>query len=489
MSTILTFLKKNRLVIIVDIVLITLYLIVTSIAHNKAVSLYSQQEAARWENEDVVNVSKKDSSDSDASGKKRFKLSKLAGEKKMPYAQVSAFISPGRGLDSDGLNSVRSSLQEKLMKDSYGESQSGGRIWIDAYSCESNINLRKDSNTLSVTAVGVGGEFFQFHPMTLLSGSYISDSDLNHDRIVVDENFAWAMFGSNDIVGMQVWLGEGIYYISGVVKVDEDNISQMAYGNGNRVYMSYAELKKVSESLPITCYEAVLPNPISNYASNALKSAFGLSDESDEQLDKKENPLSFDDVEVIENTKRYETMELITKLKHWRLRSMRASSVGYPFWENIARVQDDTQMVLLLLRFVLLICPIISLVWLLYGLWELKTWTIKGLLLQEIEQARERRIIKAYEAKMAAEENESEDSREEDDISNVEVEYTDEQVDDISDVESEDSDEQTDDIDDEYVQEKDNDESVEDEDPIDDSIIEEEEEQIELRSVTGNDLF
>lgn len=407
------YVMQHKLILAVDIVLLVIYAIVTFAAHNMAASLYSQQEAARWENDDIVKVTdKKSSSEDGKKGKK--KLASLVGQKKMPYAQVSAFISPGRGVDTDALNGVRSSLQSTLAKDSYGESQTGGRVWIDAYSCEKKIELRKDRNTLSVTAVGVGGEFFQFHPMTLLSGSYISDSDLNHDRIVVDENFAWAMFGSNDIVGMQVWYGDKIYFVSGVVRPPQDNISQMAYGNGNRVYMYYNELKGQDEALPVTCYEAVYPNPISNYALNALKTAFNLTDENDEQLNKKENPLSFDDVEVIENTKRYETMELITRLKQWRLRSMRASSVGYPFWENVARVQDETQMILLIVRGILLICPIISFIWLIYGLWELKTWTIKGLILEEIEKERERRIWKAYEKRMAEEEEKTEgDSLEE----------------------------------------------------------------------------
>ncbi|MBR1599640.1 MAG: hypothetical protein IJ661_12110 [Lachnospiraceae bacterium] len=397
------YVMQHKLILAVDIVLLIIYAIVTFAAHNMAASLYSQQEAARWENDDIVKVTEKQSSSENNKNGKR-KLAGLVGQKKMPYAQVSAFISPGRGVDTDALNGVRSSLQSTLAKDSYGESQTGGRVWIDAYSCEKKIELRKDRNTLSVTAVGVGGEFFQFHPMTLLSGSYISDSDLNHDRIVVDESFAWAMFGSNDIVGMQVWYGDKIYFVSGVVRPPQDNISQMAYGNGNRVYMCYNELKSQEEALPVTCYEAVYPNPISNYALNALKTAFGLADENDEQLNKKENPLSFDDVEAIENTKRFETMELITRLKQWRLRSMRASSVGYPFWENIARVQDETQMILLIVRGVLLICPIISFIWLIYGLWELKTWTIKGLILEEIEKEHERRIWKAYEKRMAEEE-------------------------------------------------------------------------------------
>lgn len=403
MSTIATYIKRHRVVLIIDLILIIMYIIVTSVAHNKVSTLYSQQEASRWENDEVTNVTGKDKN-SKAPNKKKVNLKSLVGEKRMPYAQVSAFISPGHGMQLDEVSNVRSSIAEKLNKDSYSDSMTGGRVWIDAYSCETNINLRKDTNTLSATAVGVGGDFFQFHPMKLLSGSYIADSDLNHDRIVVDENFAWAMFGSNDIVGMQVWLGDSIYFISGVVEVPEDDISALAYGDNNRVYMYYSELKRINENLPITCYEAVLPNPISNYAYYALREAYGLSDDSeDTSLNKKKNPLSFDDVEIIENTKRFNTMELLTNIKTWKFRTMRTSSVGYPYWENVARVQDDTQMRLLLVRIILLIFPILSGIWFVYGLWKKKTWTIKGLLLEEIDKAKERKAWKLYEKKMAAE--------------------------------------------------------------------------------------
>lgn len=403
MSTIATYIKRHRVVLIIDLILIIMYIIVTSVAHNKVSTLYSQQEASRWENDEVTNVTGKDKN-SKAPNKKKVNLKSLVGEKRMPYAQVSAFISPAHGMQLDEVSNVRSSIAEKLNKDSYSDSTTGGRVWIDAYSCETNINLRKDTNTLSATAVGVGGDFFQFHPMKLLSGSYIADSDLNHDRIVVDENFAWAMFGSNDIVGMQVWLGDSIYFISGVVEVPEDDISALAYGDNNRVYMYYSELKRINENLPITCYEAVLPNPISNYAYYALREAYGLSDDSeDTSLNKKKNPLSFDDVEIIENTKRFNTMELLTNIKTWKFRTMRTSSVGYPYWENVARVQDDTQMRLLLVRIILLIFPILSGIWFVYGLWKKKTWTIKGLLLEEIDKAKERKAWKLYEEKMAAE--------------------------------------------------------------------------------------
>ena len=399
MTRIMEFVKRHKVLWIVNAALIILFFVFTGIAHSKVEALYAQQEAARWENDDVsLPVEEKDDPVE--------QVKEVIKNKKLPYAQVSTFVSTGHNMGKDELNSVRSSISEKLSKDSYLKADAENRVWIDAYSGESEISLRKDSNTLTVKAVGIGGDFFQFHPMKLLSGSYISENDLNHDMIVVDKNFAWAMFGSNDIVGMQLWLGSNIYYVAGVVDVDEDDISSMAYGNSNRIYMSYDELKKNAGEMPITCYEAVIPNPISNYAFYALKSAFGLSDEEQEGLDKKENPLSFDDVEVIENTKRYETMELLTSMKKWRLRSMRTSSVGYPFWENIARVSDEEQMILLLIRIMLLVCPVITLIWFIYSLWEMKTWSLKALILNEIDKERERRVVKAYEKKMAEKEAE-----------------------------------------------------------------------------------
>ena len=419
MSKITTFIKQHKVVLIIDVILIAMYFIITAIAHHKVDSMYSQQEAMRWENDEVTNSTKKDSKEENADAKK-FIIKSLVGEKKMPYAQVSAFVSPGYGMSVDGISDVRSSIAEKLNKDSYSDSMTEGRVWIDAYSCETTINLRKDNNTVPAKAVAVGGDFFQFHPMRLLSGSYISESDVNQDRIVVDENFAWAMFGSNDIIGMQVWLNNSVYFVAGVVEVPKDKLSGIAYGNDNRIYMSYSELKKNIENLPITCYEAVLPNPISNYAYYALREAYGLAEEeADETMKKKENPLSFDDVEVKENTKRYNSMELITNAKNWKYRTMHTAPVGYPYWENVARVQEDTQMKLLIARYALLVFPLLSLLWLIYGLLERKTWTVKGLLMNEFEKQREKRNWEAYEKQLAEKEAEKADATENDIDSDV----------------------------------------------------------------------
>lgn len=483
MYAIKEYIQQHRVLLIVNAVLLALYFALTIVAHSKTAALYSQQEAVRWQNDEVSLTDNED-------GDIKTSIKSIVNPKGMPYAQVSAFISPGHAMAQDELGTVRGSLTETLVKDSYAQSKSGGRVWIDAYSGEADVNLRKDSNTLSVTAVGIGGEFFQFHPIKLLSGSYISDSDINHDRIVVDENFAWAMFGSNDIVGMQVWLDNSIYFIAGVVKVDEDKIPQMAYGNTNRVYMPYDELVTHQENVPITCYEAVFPNPISNYAYYALKGAFGLSEESDDQLEKKENPLSFDDVEVLENTKRYEPMELITKVKQWRLRSMRTASVGYPFWENVARVQDDEQMVYLMLRGLLLVCPIISLIWVIYDLWERRTWTVKGLIIDELERVREQRAWKLYEARRAENDEDDIDSESVDKESDYDAEAVDREDDcDVEVVDKEDAAHGANELSGGIIEIVEAEAVVEDVTEESTDSEEDDEREIELRSVTGDNIL
>lgn len=352
--------KKKLVLLGVNIILAVAFIVLSIFAKNGAGALYSQQEARRWEDE------------------------------KNSYAQVSVFASPGRNLQEEDVTSIRSAVMETLSKDSLNESNGASRVWIDAYSGECSAEFRKDNNTLSVTAVGVGGDFFQFHPIPLLSGSYISEEDLNQDRIVVDENFAWAMFGSNDIVGMQLWMGNSIYTIAGVTAVDEDSLYRTAYGDSNRVYMSYSQLKQQQENLMITCYEAVMPNPISNYAYYTLRTACGIEEEEEETIQKTENPLDFEDIQVIENSNRFDTVKLLEGLKNRKLQVMRPNSVGYPVWENLARVEVQRQQNLLVLRFLVLICPFVCLVLWLYGLWRRRTWTLKSICGNVIERIREK---------------------------------------------------------------------------------------------------
>ncbi|MBR1865199.1 MAG: ABC transporter permease [Lachnospiraceae bacterium] len=354
------------LLLLINIGFVIAFILVSALAKGSVNRLYSQQEAKRW------------------------------GTKKNPYAQVSVFLSPEREVQEEDIDGVRSSIMETLSKDSYSPESEQVRVWIDAYSGECDTTVRKDNNTLSVKAVGVGGDFFQFHPLRLLSGGYISGEDLNHDRIVMDQGLAWALFGSNDIVGMQVWMDNTIYTVAGVVAVEEDALTRTAYGKGNRIYMLYDQLQEQQkeqpkQSLRITCYEAVLPNPISNYAYQAVRDAFGYTEEAEDSLQKNKNLLNFDSIEVVENTNRYEMMKLFGRMKEHRLRSMRTNTIAYPYWENVARVVEEQQQSVLILRLLLLVCPCISLIVLLYQLWIHRTWRAKDLVRRVFTKVRERR--------------------------------------------------------------------------------------------------
>lgn len=361
--------RKQWMLLFTNIILITGYLLITFLAKNAVKDLYSEQEAERWET------------------------------KKRPYTQVSAFISKEMDMQEEGISEIRSSLMEKLTTDSYNDAEKNARVWIDAYSGECSTFIRKDTNTLSITAMGVGGEFFQFHPIPLKSGSYISEADINHDRVVIDEGLAWALFGSNDVVGMQIWMDNNIYMVAGVVAVEDDDLSRMTYGSGNRMYMLYDELKKKAPELKVTCYEAVLPNPISNYAYYALREAFGIEDIAEDVASKEENPLTFGDVEVIENSNRYALMPLLKKAKYMKLRGVRTNSVSYPFWENVAGVKEEEQICYLIARLLLLVFPILSLVWLIWHFWKKRTWRMKTLLLGLFEKVQEK-IEKKHEQKI-----------------------------------------------------------------------------------------
>lgn len=48
----------------------------------------------------------------------------------------------------------------------------------------------------------MGGNFFDFHPIRLLSGNYISPDDLMKDRVLLDEDTAWLLFGGTQLEGL-----------------------------------------------------------------------------------------------------------------------------------------------------------------------------------------------------------------------------------------------------------------------------------------------
>ena len=139
-------------------------------------------------------------------------------------------------------------LKTALQEASEDTSDVNGRTLVDCYSTKGELTLYSDRASITARAFGVGGDFFTFHPLKLLSGSYFDGEDLNKDGVVIDENVAWQLFGSNNVAGMYVEINGVQYPVRGVVKSDKGYFSDAADEEAATVYVSYEILEGRSGS-------------------------------------------------------------------------------------------------------------------------------------------------------------------------------------------------------------------------------------------------
>ena len=273
----------------------------------------------------------------------------------MRYSQISVFLSKGAQFTGPRVQSFRHTIDDKLVEESIKAETAGARLWMDAYLGEGSLSVKgKSKGAAQAVAFGVGGDFFYFHPFPLITGSYFDPEADNRDFVLIDETLAWQLFGSNDVVGMEVEINEKTFYVSGVIERDKDPSLVEAYEYAPLIYLSYDALSELGE-VYVTSYEAVLPNPISEYAKKMVSENIGVAEE---------------DMEIIENTERFSAPKLFTVLMSFNERSTRTNSVPLPYWENTARTHENTLALLLLAICILCICPAVCLILLLVFLWR-----------------------------------------------------------------------------------------------------------------------
>lgn len=91
-------------------------------------------------------------------------------------------------IDLDTIRSFRVTLEDEFVQNSIfapePDAQDPGadtsaRLYADAYSGSTQLSVSgKSPGSVTVTAIGVGGDYFLFHPLQLLSGGYVSDRGL-----------------------------------------------------------------------------------------------------------------------------------------------------------------------------------------------------------------------------------------------------------------------------------------------------------------------
>lgn len=281
-------------------------------------------------------------------------------------AQISCFFSGNAGMTEDRIIGFEHTL-DNVLKEASIESESeneSARLWVDAYSAPGMLSISNERTSLMVNALGVGGDFFLFHPQKLLYGGYFSGSDLNKDGIIIDEETAWQLFGSGDIAGQIVSVGGAPHIIVGVIERPKGKMEEGAGLDESIAYVSFETLSTYARVTNVNHYEIVMPNPIKDFAMQKVK----------ENLFADEN-----ETEFIENTDRYSVAASLKVIGQYAYRSMNGKAIIYPYWENLARGYEDIIALITLFALFLLVFPAgTALVWLILW-WRHKSWTVKSL--------------------------------------------------------------------------------------------------------------
>ena len=332
----------------------------------------------------LAGLEKMRSTPSTLSAARRFQ-----GDGETRFAQLAVFMPEGKGKSEEDILSFRRTLEGRMMEQSL-EAAEGGRLYLDAYHGVQPVSISAEGGSASVKAVGVGGDFFYFHPLTLRSGAYIGSEDLMDDLVILDEEIAWRLYGGTNLAGMPVTINGEHFLIGGVVARETDFATERAYPGDGGVYMSFSAMKRLNEDAAITGYEIVMPDPITSYAKGVVADTF---------------PIGAGD--VVENSRRYSLTHLWEVLRGFGERSMRSNGVIYPYWENAARLTEDYAALLLLLSALFAVCPVVFILVLsirdIRRAYRFAKVKIPEKVDAAVEKRKEERLEKAYQKKAGGE--------------------------------------------------------------------------------------
>lgn len=265
------------------------------------------------------------------------------GESEVSFSQLSAFIPVDESFDLSAVAAMRTDVTNKIHEAAL-DIENEEILFVDAWSARDKLSVSSTIGKGEVSVTAVGGEFFSFHPLTLLSGNYISSGDLMQDRVLLDEETAWLLFGGTDIQGMSFKINGQPFVVAGVIEREQDFATKKAYTDGMGIFMSYDAYRMINENASIECYELVMPNPVKGFALNFMTEKFPVKT-----------------AEIVSNTDRFSLTSLWKLLRGFDERSMQTRGVLYPYWENAARCVEDRAAMLLAAVIAALVLPVLTL--------------------------------------------------------------------------------------------------------------------------------
>lgn len=275
-------------------------------------------------------------------------------------AQISCYFPQNTGITPDRIQAFQHSLDQYLIQSSiYSDSANpDARLWIAAYSSMGTLSITTERTSHITQAIGVGGDFFLFHPVKLIEGAYFSGQDVMQDYCIVDRETAWKVFGSTDVVGQYLQFNNVPHKIVGVYERPAESIYEKAGLSQPTIFVSYDTLTKYGGTTEVENYEIVMPNPVRSFAFLYIT----------EQLGDKEGR-----IELLENSSRFDKLRILRLLADTDTRTMRTKAIVYPYWENVARGYENNMMTLLLFAIIIVTVPIVLL-----GICGIMAWRRKN---------------------------------------------------------------------------------------------------------------
>ncbi len=382
--------RKSVVAAVVFAVMLIFYIVLGAVSNNMISRLPDQLGAKRWSDEMTraqvsifVTQDQMVSENSLRQFNYTFEQKLADAGVKDPDEDEDSDKKPGSGIvDTIGIDDMNSEEPEYTVPEKTGIS----KLIAMAYSAQGTATVSYDNRVLDTASIiGVSGDFFLFHPMTLVSGSYFGADDLMKDHIVVDEDVAWQLFGSTDIVGQCVTVGGVPHYISGVVMKNKGTIEKAAGLSNCYIYMSLDSLSRYGDAIlsgrnertdvsedgtsemsgGINCIEIVCPNPVRGLAARIAKESIGLDENA---------------VVVIDNTDRFSVFSLFNVLRSFGTRSMWGKAIFYPYWENLARGYEDILATILFFRLIALLTMVIIFTVAVVNSYRNKKWTVRGVI-------------------------------------------------------------------------------------------------------------
>jgi len=268
----------------------------------------------------------------------QYAAERWAGDSGLPFRQVSCFFTRDNVKGLEEIYELRQRCSDRFLTDDL-ETPEGGSLYLDAWSTTGSVTVYSEHGSVSTGVVAVGGSFFDFHPLPLRSGSYLRQEDLMKDRVILDENLAWMLFGSVNVAGMGVEIGGLPYVIAGVVAREDDKATSKFAEDGPVLYLPYEAWQSMGHS-GVDCYEAVLPEPVDGYAETLLETYF---------------PVGNGILQV--NSGRFRFSASWQQMRAFGTRGAQTSAVILPYWENAARYVEDWCALLAFLALLFFIVP------------------------------------------------------------------------------------------------------------------------------------